>query len=143
MNTFSNDNYAFIILDGYAIALINHVDNCIYIFYSHARNEYGMPDSNGTAVVMKCFDISTLHQYLRSLSIELNSEFFEIVPVQFVNKTRKSSIHQQMKTNNKRKVISENKRAKDRLYKKRKLSAETPAQRQTRLEKMRTKKIKN
>ena len=42
-----------------------------------------MPDSNGTAV-MNCSDISTLHQYLRSLSIELSSEFFEIVPVQFV-----------------------------------------------------------
>ena len=66
MTTFTNDNYVFIILDGYVMALIKHTDNSIYVFDSHARNEYGMPDDNGTAVVMKCCDITKLYQYLCS-----------------------------------------------------------------------------
>ena len=76
MNTFINDNYAFIILDGYIMALFKHTDNCIYVFDSHARNCYGMPDQNGTAVVMKCADIETLEQYLTCLSHELNTDLF-------------------------------------------------------------------
>ena len=40
MNTFLNHNYAFTILDGYVMALIKHDDNVIYVFDSHARNEY-------------------------------------------------------------------------------------------------------
>jgi hypothetical protein len=133
MNTFSNDNYAFMILDGYTMALIKHTDNVIYVFDSHARNDYGMLDDNGTAVVMKCCDLTTLEQYLRSLSIELSSEFFEIMPVQFVSNTSKSPTHQLMSTNNKnlctRKVVefSECKEEKNiEKTKKRKLPEETP-----------------
>ena len=61
MNAFMNDKYAFIILDGYIIALMKTVD-CIYAFDSHACNCFGMPDSNGTAVVLKCPDISKLEK---------------------------------------------------------------------------------
>ena len=42
-----------------------------------------MPDPNGTAVVMKCADMSELQEYLCCLSLQLNSDFFEIVPVEF------------------------------------------------------------
>ena len=42
MNDFFNNNYAFIILKGYIMALIKHSDYCIYVFDSHARNFYGM-----------------------------------------------------------------------------------------------------
>ena len=76
-----------------------------------------MIDANGTAVVMKCCDLTRLEQYLRSLSIELSSEFFEIMPVQFVS-NNKSATHQLMSINNKnlcmRKVVefSECKKAK-------------------------------
>ena len=83
INTFSNDNYAFIILQGCVMALIKHFDDCIYVFDSHSRNYYGMPEPNGTAVVMKCNNITMLEQYLCFLSLELSSELFEIVPVQF------------------------------------------------------------
>jgi len=56
-------------LDGSVIALVKDID-CIYAFHSHARNCFGhMPDSNGTAVVMKCPDVSKLEKYLRSLSM--------------------------------------------------------------------------
>ena len=45
MNSFNDNNFAFIILEGYIIGLINNVD-CIYVFDSHARNNFGMPDPN-------------------------------------------------------------------------------------------------
>ena len=78
-----NDNsFAFIIQEGYIIASINTVD-CSNVFDSHARNNFGMNDSNGTAVVMKCDDVSQLEQYLCSLSVNLNVECFEVVPVEF------------------------------------------------------------
>lgn len=53
MNTFLNDNYGLIVLDGYTLAIIKTSD-CFYIFDSHQRNCFGMPDPNGAAVVMKC-----------------------------------------------------------------------------------------
>ena len=55
----------------------------IYVFDSHAQNNFGMPDPNGTTVVMKCDDVSQLEQYLCSLSVQLNVECFEVVPVEF------------------------------------------------------------
>lgn len=48
MNAFNDNDFAFIILEGYILALINTVD-CIYVFDSHVRNNFGMPDQNGTA----------------------------------------------------------------------------------------------
>ena len=54
MNTLSENNYAFIILDSYIMALIESVD-CIYVFASHAFLDcFGMPNPKGTAVVIKC-----------------------------------------------------------------------------------------
>ena len=82
MNAFSVSNYVFIILDPYTMALIKSADD-IFMFDSHARNCFGMPDSNGSTVVMKCTDIKNLEQYLHQLSFELACEMFEIVPVEF------------------------------------------------------------
>ena len=85
MNTFANDKNAFMILKGYIMALV-------FMFLTHARNCYGMPDANGTVVVMKCVDIIMLEQYLCSLSLELNTELFEIMPVQFHCDTLSQSV---------------------------------------------------
>ena len=84
VNAFLNDNYGLIVLDGYTLAIIKTSDH-FYIFDSHQRNCYGMPDPNGVAVVIKCFDINELQEYLCSLSFELNVKFFELVPVHFEN----------------------------------------------------------
>ena len=51
MSAFTNSNYAILILEGYTMGLIKHLDFS-YLFDSHARNYNGMPDANGTAVVM-------------------------------------------------------------------------------------------
>ena len=58
-----------LILDGYTLALIKPL-HCFYIFDSHQRNCYGMPDPDGVAVVMKCLDIDDCHEYICSLSKE-------------------------------------------------------------------------
>ena len=64
------------------MALIKSVGD-IFIFDSHAHYCFGMPDPNGSAVVMKCADIKSLEQHLHQLSFELGCETFEIVPVEF------------------------------------------------------------
>ena len=58
-NAFSVRSYVFLILDSYTMALIKSVGD-IFIFDSHARNCFGMPDPNGSALVMKCADTKVL-----------------------------------------------------------------------------------
>ena len=42
---------------------IMKIVDCIYMFDSHARNCFDMPDPNDSAVVMKFADISKLEEY--------------------------------------------------------------------------------
>ena len=67
------------------MALVQGLDSAdyVHIFDSHSRNSVCMPDCDGTAVVMKCFNINYLEEYLSSLPCELHSGFLEIVPVEF------------------------------------------------------------
>ena len=76
MSTFSVCNYTIIVLSGYLMALIYSSDSLYYIFDAHARNHLGMPDENGTAVVLKAVNISKLEEYLRRLADCLNSKYF-------------------------------------------------------------------
>ncbi len=62
LNTFINDSYAILILEGYMMALVKQTDN-FYLFDSHVRDSCGMPDPNGTAVVMKFSNIHELERY--------------------------------------------------------------------------------
>ena len=80
LNVFSNYSYTILILEGYMMALMKQAD-FFYLFDSHARDSNGMPDPNGTAVVMKFANILELEQYLYSLSMTLHANLFEIVPV--------------------------------------------------------------
>jgi hypothetical protein len=81
LNVFSNYSCTILILERYMMALIKQTD-FFYLFDSHARDSSGMPDPNGTAVVMKFANILELEQYLYSLSMTLHANSFEIVPVQ-------------------------------------------------------------
>ena len=80
-NTFLNNNYAILILEGYMMALVKQ-NNVFYLFDSHARDLNGMPYPNGTAVVIKFTSIVDMEQHLSSLSITLHVNLFELVPVQ-------------------------------------------------------------
>ena len=64
--------------------------NTFFLFDSHARDSNGMPNPNGTAVVMKFNDILDLELHLYFLSIELHTYLFEIVPVQLIAPETKS-----------------------------------------------------
>ena len=56
---FINDSYAILILEGYMMALIKQTE-FFYLIDSHARDSNGMPNPNGTAVVMKFANILEL-----------------------------------------------------------------------------------
>ena len=143
MNTFAHHKYAILILEGYMMALINGLDSAFYLFDPHARNSAGMPDPNGTAVFMKYTDINQLKEFIHSLSHELNTNLFEITPVQL---TLITDIHQIMRgrlefakqcVKQKRSVEtgSENKTRlqNDRNCQKRKLAVETESEKENRL----------
>ena len=132
MNAFSVSSYVFIILDSYTMALIKSVGD-IFIFDSHARNCFGMPDPNGSAVVMKCADIKSLEQYLHQLSFELGCETFEIVPVEFY--PVKNDSPTKTKRCNETDIQKCARLQKAREYKKQKILVETETVRQNRLEK--------
>lgn len=86
LNTFMSHSYAILILEGYIMAIIKQ-SNYFYVFDSHARDFNGMPDPNGTAVVIKFTNVLDLEQFLYSLSTKLRVSLFEIVPI-CVTKTK-------------------------------------------------------
>lgn len=124
------------------MAIIQSTD-AVYIFDSHARNCFGMPDPNGTAVVMKCVDVSNLEQYIYRLALTLNCETFEIVPVEFYadkndnhycnTQSRMSS--SKRKRQNETEAQKSNRLQKAREYKKKRMLLETETEKQNRLEK--------
>ena len=84
MDTFSQYKYAILILQGYMIGIIFGIDPVFYVFHSHGRDEHGMPNPNGIAVVMSYENIDDLEYHLHSFSGVLNRNAFEITPVEFV-----------------------------------------------------------
>ncbi|CAB3984730.1 Hypothetical predicted protein [Paramuricea clavata] len=125
------------------MALMKQAD-FFYLFDSHARDSSGMPDPNGTAVVMKFANILELEQYLYSLSMTLHANLFEIVPVQLnicKASEQKSKCVQDQESVQKKRLLVENEGDKQaRLkkaseYNKRKQSKETDKERQIRLQK--------
>ena len=117
LNIFLNDSHAILILEGYMMALIKQM-NDFFLFDSHARDSSGMPDPNGTAVVMKFTNILELLHYLYFLSIELHTNSFEIVPVQLNEYIASKS-----------KTKCEN----DREYQKKRCSVETGSDKQAKI----------
>ena len=117
------------------MALIKQM-NEFFLCDSHARDSSGMPDPNGTAVVMKFTNILELEQYLYSLSIELHTNSFEIVPVQFnIYIASKSKTKGENDREYQKKRRSRLKKASD--YKKKIQSDKTDSEAQIRLQKVR------
>lgn len=65
------------------MAIIKALDTCFYVFYSHVRNHFGRPNVKVVAFVMKHENVNQLEFYLWCLSLELNSEIFEFLPLEF------------------------------------------------------------
>ena len=51
------------------------------LFDSHARNSRGIPDENGTAVVLEFSELNELQNHMETLASYLNVSIFEITPV--------------------------------------------------------------
>eukprot|EP00794_Sanderia_malayensis_P010507 gene10507-11611_t len=71
------------IISGYMTAIICGENSMFYIFDSHARNNSGLPDAEGTAVLMFLSGIDSLCKHISDLSHSLNTNMFEVVPVLF------------------------------------------------------------
>ena len=101
-----------------------------------------MPDPNGTAVVMKFKNILDSEQYLYSVSTELHTNLFEIVPLQLNKHAASKTIAKCIRDKEYQKKrcsletgtkIARLQKAID--YKKRKQSKETDSEKQSRLKK--------
>ena len=134
VNTFLNNSYAILILEGYMMALIKQMDS-FYLFYSHARDSNGMPHPDGTTVVMKFGSIQELKQHLYCMSIELHANIFEIVPVQLIAHRHSVNVSRKRKRLDETDIEREIRLQRDRESKKRKLSEETDNERLKRLQK--------
>ena len=80
INAFSDSANAMIVLDGYIMAVFKDSES-FYLFDSHARNLRGMPDENGTAVVLEFSELNELQNHIETLASYLNVRIFEITPV--------------------------------------------------------------
>ena len=128
------------------MSLIKGVDSDFYFFDGHARNSFGMPDPDGTAVVLKFADIAELEQFLCALSYEIHSRFFEIVPVQFLKQSSEcetlgvETVEQQNDESSsgvrsEMEILRQKKLAQNRLYKLKRKLMETAGEKRSRLDK--------
>ena len=62
-HAFSDNDCALITLESYIMGIMKTAD-CTYMLDCHARNCFGMPDPNDSAVVMKFADISERNIYV-------------------------------------------------------------------------------
>ena len=59
MGTFSQYEYAILILQGYMIGIIFGIASIFYVFDLHGKDEHGIPNPNGIAILM--IDVTDLH----------------------------------------------------------------------------------
>ena len=83
MSAFLVSPYVILILSGYMVAIVKSYKSAdeYYTFDSHARNSSGLPDPDGTAVLMKFSNLSSLKSQIFYLAQQLNSYEFEVVPI--------------------------------------------------------------
>ena len=67
MNTFTTYKQAIVIFRNITLTILTESNGSFYTFDPHARNHDGMPNSNGTATVLKFGDLGGLGPFLCSL----------------------------------------------------------------------------
>ena len=66
-----------------ASAILRH--GCTYYMYDpHSRNIHGLPDANGSSILLTFHSFDKLSNYLRNLAINLNTDQFELTPIKIV-----------------------------------------------------------
>ena len=71
MNTFTTKKQAIVIFRNITLTILTESNGSFYTSDPHARNHDGMPNSNGTATVLKFGDLDELGTFLCSLANEL------------------------------------------------------------------------
>ena len=72
--------YLILVIGDSALSIIYN-NTSFYVFDPHKRNTYGLPDSNGGAIVLKFNCFKQLCLYIHELSKSLSSTHYELTPV--------------------------------------------------------------
>ena len=88
------------------VSIIYHPKSGFYVFDSHARNSFGMPDINGKAVLLNLRSIVSLENYFQMLATAVNASFFEVVSVTFHNLNSSESQEFTLNINDKKRKLS-------------------------------------
>ena len=75
-----NHKYLILVIGDSAVSIV-HSNKYFYVFDPHKRNTYGLPDSNGGAVVLKFNCFTQLCLYIHELSRSLSSSHYELTPI--------------------------------------------------------------
>ena len=83
MDAFGQSKICILILNEYAIAVAKVAANKFVLFDAHSRNKNGLPDSEGTSILMEFSSIDTLHKHIMKLSHALNvlDQQYEVIPI--------------------------------------------------------------
>ena len=65
-----------------ASAILRHGHT--YMYDPHSRNIHGLPDANGSSILLTFHSFDKLSNYLRNLAINLNTDQFELTPIKIV-----------------------------------------------------------
>ena len=90
--------YLILVIGDSALSIIYN-NTSFYVFDPHKRNTYGLPDSNGGAIVLKFNCFKQLCLYIHELSKSLSSTHYELTPV-IITKYKQIRSDQKANTNN-------------------------------------------
>ena len=66
-----------------ASAILRH-GHTYYMYDPHSRHIHGLPDANGSSILLTFHSFDKLSNYLRNLAINLNTDQFELTPIKIV-----------------------------------------------------------
>ena len=89
--------YLILVIGDSALSIIYN-NTSFYVFDPHKQNTYGLPDSNGGAIVLKFTCFKQLCLYIHELSKSLSSTHYELTPV-IITKYKEIRSDQKANTN--------------------------------------------
>ena len=95
---FSVSNRNILILDGYMMAVYQHVTGQFVFFDSHSRNEIGLMAQEGTSIVLFFENFQNLLNYLLRLIPTLGAKYFGIQPIVTHSSMQESDTNQRPET---------------------------------------------
>ena len=80
---FAHSDECILILNEYAIAVAKVAGSKFILFDCHSRDKHGLPDSEGTSILIEFNSLDSLHEHLMRLSGSLNvlGQQYEAIPI--------------------------------------------------------------